>query len=418
MRVGWGTLSHAEGVGGFSAFALWCVIFPEPPTFSMLVLFPQGFSVSALRGGEGRRDASALTSGTVLSSGSICRGVSSKAAWGAGGGGPRGAPLDLEDIASGLPGCTGSSEWAVLKSVSLNNVEQVADKKVHPPADFSKTNVVHLNTVASSLSRLVEEAEGGVHGLKWEDLLPRVDLDFLQPLMKYGELQRQLKENPCADCQLKGQHLPLAIKQIKLEEEAVALSESLDARSLDLYPDLLARQRFLRRFGFLDAEGIPTLKGRVACQVVSGDELTLAEFIFQNGLDGLSVEEVAAVLSAFVGCDREQAEVPAPTPGVQEARSLAEALHTQLLVAQKQEGLRVADEDWWKLCNFDMALVAYEWARGASFASVVRLTSLHEGSVLGQAMTLTGDLTLVAKLQGASQRIRRDIVFATSLYLQ
>lgn len=39
-------------------------------------------------------------------------------------------------------------------------------------------------------------------------------------------------------------------------------------------------------------------------------------------VQGLSVEEIAAVLSAFVGCEREKCESPSPTPGVQEARIL------------------------------------------------------------------------------------------------
>ena len=38
-------------------------------------------------------------------------------------------------------------------------------------------------------------------------------------------------------------------------------------------------------------------------------------------------------------------------------RHQAESLHTQILIAQKQEGLRVADEDWWRLCSFEMSLV-------------------------------------------------------------
>lgn len=40
----------------------------------------------------------------------------------------------------------------------------------------------------------------------------------------------------------------------------------------------------------------------------------------------------------------------------------AETLHTQILIAQKQEGLRVADEDWWRLCNFEMSLVSHRTA--------------------------------------------------------
>ncbi|CDJ58952.1 hypothetical protein EMWEY_00054660 [Eimeria maxima] len=110
----------------------------------------------------------------------------------------------------------------------------------------------------------------------------------------------------------------------------------------------------------------------------------------------------------------------------------AEGIHTNYLIEQKREGLRIADEDWWRLCNFDLSLVAYEWARGASFSEVMRLTTLHEGSVvrgllrldellrkLGQALKLIGTHdSLSEDLHLLSNSIRRDIVFATSLYLQ
>ncbi|KAL8275408.1 hypothetical protein Esti_000620 [Eimeria stiedai] len=399
----------------------------EPPTFCMLVLLPPRYSLATLeaQAASGSGVSLPFACAGIGARGSISSGVSMGASWGA-----EVALAEIEDLGGGDGRLGGSTEWVVLKGVSLNCVEQVLDRRLTPPSNFLKKDTVHLSTLATELSRAVGD-EGGAVGVRWEELLPKMDLDFVQPLLKYNELQKSMSENQCATCELKEQHLALAARRMQLEQEAAALSEALNARSLDLYPDMRARQRVLKRYGLVQEDGTPTLKGRVACQIISGDELTLAEFIFHHGLEGLSVEEIAAVLSAFVGCDREKSESPSPTPGVQDARVLAETLHTQILIAQKQEGLRVADEDWWRLCNFELSLVAYEWARGAPFANIMRLTTLHEGSIvrgllrldellrkLGQAMTLTGNVDLVAKLQSASEKIRRDIVFTTSLYLQ
>ncbi|KAL8450302.1 hypothetical protein Emag_003325 [Eimeria magna] len=393
----------------------------EPPTFCMLVLLPPRYPLAALeaQAAAGSGVSLPFACAGIGARGSISSGLSMGTSWGA-----KVALAEIEDIGNGDGRSGGSTDWVVLKGVSLNCFEQVLDRRLTPPSNFSKTDPVHLSTLATDLSRAVGD-EGGALGVKWEELLPKVDLDFVQPLLKYNELQKSMSVNQCARCELKEQHLALAARRMQ------ASTKALNARSLDLYPDMRARQRVLKRYGLVQEDGTPTLKGRLACQIVSGDELTLAEFIFHNGLEGLSVEEIAAVLSAFVGCDREKAESPSPTPGVQDARVMAETLHTQILIAQKQEGLRVADEDWWRLCNFELSLVAYEWARGAPFANIMRLTTLHEGSIvrsflrldellrkLGQAMTLTGNVDLVAKLQSASQKIRRDIVFTTSLYLQ
>ncbi|KAJ2738776.1 Helicase SKI2W [Coemansia sp. BCRC 34490] len=73
---------------------------------------------------------------------------------------------------------------------------------------------------------------------------------------------------------------------------------------------------------------------------------------------------------------------------------------------------------------------AYEWARGMSFANIAALTTdTQEGIIvrcilrisdvlknIATAAILVGDTELKLKLQTAVELIRRDIVFAASLY--
>lgn len=42
------------------------------------------------------------------------------------------------------------------------------------------------------------------------------------------------------------------------------------------------------------------MKGRVACEMNSGEELICTECLFENQLDELDPEEVVALMSAFV----------------------------------------------------------------------------------------------------------------------
>ena len=87
----------------------------------------------------------------IVTKGSICLG----APWG-----PPGAPVDVEDIgrdaaaaaaaAAAAEGFESSScEWAVLKGVSLSLIELVIDKKLNTPSDFSVTDPIHLNALAT-----------------------------------------------------------------------------------------------------------------------------------------------------------------------------------------------------------------------------------------------------------------------------
>lgn len=74
--------------------------------------------------------------------------------------------------------------------------------------------------------------------------------------------------------------------------------------------------------------------------------------------------------------------------------------------------------------------VTYAWARGAKFATICTMTDVFEGSIirmmrrleellrqLAGAARAVGDLALSEKFLDGITKIKRDIVFAASLYL-
>lgn len=64
--------------------------------------------------------------------------------------------------------------------------------------------------------------------------------------------------------------------------------------------ELKCRKRVLRRLGFTTASDIVDVKGRVACEISTGDELLLTELIFNGVFNTLAPEQCAALLSCFV----------------------------------------------------------------------------------------------------------------------
>ena len=66
--------------------------------------------------------------------------------------------------------------------------------------------------------------------------------------------------------------------------------------------ELKSRKRFLTlgRLAFTTSSDIIDVKGRVACEISSGDELLLTELIFNGAFNSLSPEQAAALLSCFV----------------------------------------------------------------------------------------------------------------------
>ena len=65
--------------------------------------------------------------------------------------------------------------------------------------------------------------------------------------------------------------------------------------------ELKCRKRVLRRLEFISSnDDIVEMKGRVACEISSGDELLLTELIFNGVFNPLIPEQCAGLLSCFV----------------------------------------------------------------------------------------------------------------------
>ena len=75
----------------------------------------------------------------------------------------------------------------------------------------------------------------------------------------------------------------------------------------------------LKVINYIDSDLVVQLKGRVACEMNSGEELISTECLFENQLDDLEPEEAVAIMSAFVFQQRNASE-PSLTPKLAEAK--------------------------------------------------------------------------------------------------
>lgn len=99
--------------------------------------------------------------------------------------------------------------------------------------------------------------------------------------------------------------LPELYTQYTTKLESQALIKDLK-RKIQTTHDILqmeelkCRKRVLRRLGFTTSTDIVDMKGRVACEISTGDELLLTELIFNGVFNPLSPEHCAGLLSCFV----------------------------------------------------------------------------------------------------------------------
>ena len=81
------------------------------------------------------------------------------------------------------------------------------------------------------------------------------------------------------------------------------LTVLLRPSTLSTNPTQLAALRALvptQELQFTSADDIVDVKGRVACEISSGDELLLTELIFNGVFNSLSPEQCAGLLSCYV----------------------------------------------------------------------------------------------------------------------
>jgi superfamily II RNA helicase len=159
--------------------------------------------------------------------------------------------------------------------------------------------------------------------------------------------------------------------------------------------ELKSRKRVLRRLGFTSADDIVDVKGRVACEISTGDELLLTELIFNGVFNPLAPEHCAGLLSCFVFT--EKVRVPQQRSRDQiltivqseHQTKLKEELAAPLRVMQeiarriakvcKESKLPIVEEEYVQSFKVELMDAVVQWCRGASFLDICKASVVHWG---------------------------------------
>ncbi|KAM9329941.1 exosome RNA helicase MTR4 [Gastrophryne carolinensis] len=208
-----------------------------------------------------------------------------------------------------------------------------------------------------------------------------------------------------------------------------AKRELKKARTVLQMDELKCRKRVLRRMGFASSSDVIEMKGRVACEISSADELLLTEMMFNGLFNDLTAEQATSLLSCFV-FQENSSEMPKLTE--QLAGPLRQMQETARRIAKVSAEAKLEVDEELYLGSFRPNLmdVIYTWANGATFAQICKMTDVFEGSIIRcmrrleellrqmcQAAKAIGNTELENKFAEGITKIKRDIVFAASLYL-
>lgn len=321
-----------------------------------------------------------------------------------------------------------------LLTIGAAELLRVTKEKLKLPFEMPAAGPAHpsdLQALQRQLAEYLRQASTNVkHPLLSELDLPaskRLDVDE-QRLLRKARLE-SLAGFQAACCPDLPAHYRLHHQHQQLRERLAELQFRMSDASMLLLPEYHARVHVLKSLGYIDPHsGLVLLKGRVAAEINTTDELITTELLFSNLFAEYEPAEIIALLSAMVFQERHAAE-----PKL-EGRLLAgreKMLETakDLVTTQRQHGVDIAMDQVIAGLNFALVQVVYEWASGRPFKQITELTDVLEGSIvrcivrldetcreLRGAAKIMGDPSLHRKMEEASVMIKRDICFAASLY--
>ena len=240
------------------------------------------------------------------------------------------------------------------------------------------------------------------------------------------------QERECIHCKQLPRHFAMAHDQWVIKDKIESIRSLMSDQNLQLLPDYQQRISVLTDLGFIDTNSRVELKGKVACEIHSADELVLTELILENVLADYEPEEIVALLSCFVFQERTDS-APNLTP------ALEKGIETIVKISEKVNRFQTAHQvilssddsnDFVSRPRFGLVEVVYEWARGMTFKNITDLTDVLEGSIVRtitrldetcrevkNAARIIGDPGLYRKMEVAQELIRRDITAVASLYM-
>ncbi|KAJ7334413.1 hypothetical protein OS493_014724 [Desmophyllum pertusum] len=255
------------------------------------------------------------------------------------------------------------------------------------------------------------------------------DLDMATTIARKQSLEERMAYYACLNCPKFTEHFNSVANQMKLREHVTTLRFLLSDESLQHREELQQRIQVLQRLRYVDANNAVQLKGRVACEI-SSHEMIITELVFENAFTNLHPTEIVALLSCFVFQQRRCSE-PSLTKTLAEGKECILNMAEHIANLQSECGLSTSVQEFKEQYHFGLVEAVFEWARGMPFSEITNLTDVQEGIIVRciqrldetcrdvrNAARIIGDPKLGEKMDDASAMIKRDIVFAASLYTQ
>ncbi|OAF70127.1 hypothetical protein A3Q56_02114 [Intoshia linei] len=331
-------------------------------------------------------------------------------------------------------------------------------KQLCPPKSISSVNIIVLSIALETIARLSSIRMYFLNNLtqsqdrkkiyqdlqsiiqKFPDGLPLLDpvsdmgithsklKTYVENVVKFEErlTRSQIHKNKACEKEYNA-----FLDSLKMLDELKVIKEDIKSKKKILLIDQLkCRKSLLKRMQFINNDGIIEPKGKVGCNIASADPILLTELIFDKFFNDLEPTQIAALASCFVF--QEKSNMPLRLHASLQSHYI-KIFETAKLVSETNKECQIRDFDenkYLKSINPHMINIVYDWCNGASFKSILEKSDIYEGTIIKTMRRLEEclrELSLAAKtieqtdletkFTKAIELIKKDIVFAASLYL-
>ena len=294
--------------------------------------------------------------------------------------------------------------------------------------DLPVLNVVKLNNIVDpDITKLTDEISD------IQDKYNKLKNDYADKYIKEknddnNDLQTNLKKY---------------ILNTKLEKEIKRIITKIESsKSLVLNTELVNMKRVMRRLDFVSKDESLTPKGHLICDISGADELVTAELLFSGFFKDMTIEEIGSSIYCCLSKENTgKKEDMESTNNDINAQKKIKKIYEEILkkvnyIADILEECKIFDDDGKKRYiesfNDNYMMPMYKWISGYKFDKLIEeYYTLYEGSLIRvirrveefsksfeTSVEHIGDYNLKKKLEEMEQKIKRDLPFASSLYLE
>lgn len=221
------------------------------------------------------------------------------------------------------------------------------------------------------------------------------------------------------------EHLRYLVEEDSLQEKIEYLKKLKEIYHME---ECKRMTNVLRQLGYIDDTSV-LIKGKMASEVSATDELVITEMIFNSEFTNLPLVEMIALLSCLV-CEEHNNDAAVLSKDNDKSFSLLVSATERVCGVMNACGIEVRQDEYLRRFSYELMDVVKMWMSGCTFVEICESTPAFEGSIirtfkrleellrqLSNAAAVIGNNELVDLFGQGIFLIKRDIVFANSLYL-